>query len=52
MENETYKEAYLLMVRSSEKALRAMERQNFGAAWDALIEAQRKAEELLLQEAS
>ena len=50
MENETYKEAYLLLMRASEKALRAMERQNFGLAWDELIGAQRKAEEYFLQE--
>ena len=52
MENETYKEAYLLLMRATEKALRAIQRQNFGTAWDELIGAQQKAEELFLQEGS
>lgn len=40
-----YKEMYLIMVRASEKALRHME-----AADAALIEAQRRCEELYLQD--
>ena len=47
---ELYKELYFQMVRASEKALREMERQNFGAAKSVLIAAQREAEERFLNE--
>ena len=51
MESEIYQEAYLLLFRATEKALRAMERQNFGLAWDSLKEGQQQAEALFLKEA-
>lgn len=38
------------MVRASEKALRELEQQNFGAAGSILIAAQREAEERYLRE--
>ena len=47
---DLYKELYFQMVRASEKALRELEQQNFGAARSILVTAQREAEERYLHE--
>lgn len=46
----TYRELYFHMFRASEKALRALERQDFGAARSILLAAQRCAEDAVLSE--
>lgn len=43
-----YEKSYFIMVRASEDALRAIERDNFGVARDILIAAQQQAEEAIL----
>ena len=45
-----YKDLYFQMVRASEQALRALERQDFGTARSILISAQQAAEERYLEE--
>ena len=40
-----YKELYVLMVDASEKAIEAIEKQNFGAAKEILISAEQECEE-------
>ena len=40
-----YKELYILMVDASEKAIEAIEKQNFGAAKEILIAAEQECEE-------
>ena len=40
-----YKELYILMVDASERAIEAIEKQNFGAAKDILIAAEQECEE-------
>lgn len=47
---DLYKELYFQMVRASEKALRALEQQNLGAARSILIAVQREAEEQYLNQ--
>jgi hypothetical protein len=47
---DLYRELYFRMVRASEKALRELERQNYGAAQDVLIAAQQEAEELFINQ--
>ena len=41
-----YKELYILMVDASEKAIEAIEKQNFGAAKEILIAAEQECEEI------
>ena len=43
-----YEALYHLMVDASERAIEAIERQNFGTAKDILIRAQQDAEELYI----
>ena len=45
-----YKDLYFQMVRASEQALRALERQDFGTARSILISAQQAAEERYLEQ--
>ncbi len=45
-----YQEMYTILVDGAEKAIRAIEEQNYGTARQLLIEAERKAEEVYLQE--
>ena len=46
---EIYKKMYHLMVDASEKAIEAMERQNYGEAKEILINAEQAAEELYVE---
>ena len=43
-----YKELYVLMVDASEKAIEEIEKQNYGAAKEILIVAERKCEEIYI----
>ena len=45
-----YKDLYFQMVRASEQALRALERQDFGTARSILISAQQEAEECYISQ--
>ena len=47
---EEYKAPYFILLAASEKALRAMDAQNYGTARDILISAQQEAEEYILNE--
>ena len=47
---EEYKTPYFIMLSASEKALRAMNTQNYGPAREILISAQQEAEEFILQQ--
>ena len=41
-----YKQLYILMLDASEKAIEAIEKQNYGAAKEILIVAEQKCEEI------
>ena len=41
-----YKQLYILMVDASERAIEAIEKQNYGAAKEILIAAEQKCEEI------
>ena len=43
-----YKELYVLMVDASERAIEAIEKQNYGAAKEILIAAEQKCEEIYI----
>ena len=43
-----YKELYILMLDASERAIEAIEKQNFGAAKEILISAEQKCEEIYI----
>ena len=43
-----YKQLYALMVDASERAVEAIEKQNYGAAKEILIAAEQKCEELYI----
>ena len=43
-----YKQLYILMVDASERAIEAIEKQNYGAAKDILIAAEQKCEEIYI----
>ena len=43
-----YKELYILMLDASERAIEAIEKQNYDAAKDILIAAERKCEEIYI----
>ena len=46
-----FQKMYVILMDGAEKAIRAMEEQNFGLARQLLIEAEQKAEEVFLSEA-
>lgn len=46
-----FQKMYVILVDGAEKAIRAMEEQNYGLARKLLIEAEQKAEEVFLREA-
>ena len=43
-----YKELYILMLDASERAIEAIEKQNYGAAKNILIAAEQKCEEIYI----
>ena len=43
-----YKELYILMLDASERAIEAIEKQNYGTAKEILIAAEQKCEELYI----
>ena len=43
-----YKELYVLMVDASERAIEAIEKQNYGTAKEILIAAEQKCEEIYI----
>ena len=45
---EEYRKPYFIMLSASKKALRAMEKRNYGTAREILICAQQEAEEVIL----
>ena len=47
---DLYRDLYFYMLRASEKALRELERQNYGTAQEILISAQQAAEERFLNQ--
>lgn len=47
---DEYKNSYLLLFRAVTKAIDAIDAQNFGAAKELLIQAQKDAEEAFLQQ--
>ena len=43
-----YKQLYILMIDASERAIEAIEKQNYGAAKEVLIAAEQKCEEIYI----